>query len=207
MTPNFIIKMDHTLDVNCGPRSHVISSGIPKYLKIYWNRSLAVINAVGRAGNGMNRTDFENRSTVTRIVVLPWDFGRSVTKSTEMWDQGRSGVGNGLSLPAGSVHGTLLCAQDKQDYTTACISSSILGHEYLSLRRGCVRCAPGCPVPSTVCAQIISSCRYSSGTNSLVGGQMTGPPQVQVSLQGIDDARRFNDVVLMIIDTFGGVTT
>ena len=38
--------------------------------------------------HGTNRTPLENLSTTVRIIVYPCDAGKSVTKSTAMWDQG-----------------------------------------------------------------------------------------------------------------------
>lgn len=46
----------------------------------------------------------ENQSTTTRMVVNPCEFGRSVTKSTAMWDQGQHDVGSGSRSPAGCCH-------------------------------------------------------------------------------------------------------
>lgn len=37
----------------------------------------------------------EKRSTMVRIVLLPAEAGRPVTKSKEIWDQGRDGVDKG----------------------------------------------------------------------------------------------------------------
>ncbi len=49
----------------------------------------------------MRRQALEKRSTMVRIVVLPWELGRSVMKSMAICDQGRRGVGKGCSRPAG----------------------------------------------------------------------------------------------------------
>ncbi len=57
-----------------------MSSGIPKYLKMVLNNNLAVIMAVGRPLMESSRQDFENRSTITSIHVLPSESGRSVMK-------------------------------------------------------------------------------------------------------------------------------
>ncbi len=50
---------------------------------------------------GMRRQNFEKRSMMTRMQVLPSEAGRSVMKSTPRCDHGRLGMGNGRSLPAG----------------------------------------------------------------------------------------------------------
>ena len=41
----------------------------------------------------------EKQSITVRMVVLPSDGGRPVTKSKAMWDQGRLGMGRGRSRP------------------------------------------------------------------------------------------------------------
>lgn len=83
----------------------------------------------------------------TRMVLLPEEIGRSVMNSNEMCDQGRWGVGNGISLPAVKVLGTLSWAQVLHEVTAWWISWNIRGHQYLPL----IRCwTPGCPVPVEV---------------------------------------------------------
>ena len=74
---------------------------------------------------GTNRTPRENRSTTVRMVVNPRDSGKSVIKSTAMWDQGLSGTGNGMSLPAGSALGVLHWEQTEHEETKVCMSLSI----------------------------------------------------------------------------------
>ncbi len=91
-----------------------MSSGIPKYLKMELNNNLAVIMAVGRPLMESSRQDFENRSTITSMHVLPSESGRSVMKSTPRCDHGRLGMGNGRSFPAGKWQGLLEMAQSVQ---------------------------------------------------------------------------------------------
>lgn len=50
--------------------------------------------AVGSLSQRMKWTDFENRSTMGKMVVFPWDRGRPVTKSTAMFDLGLLGIGS-----------------------------------------------------------------------------------------------------------------
>ena len=44
--------------------------------------------AIGRPGNGRSRQDLENRSTMTRIVVIPWDEGRSTDETVAVVERG-----------------------------------------------------------------------------------------------------------------------
>ena len=74
--------------VNCGPRSDVTSRGSPCSRKTCWTRIWAVSLADGSFGSGTKCADLEKRSTMDRMMVLPWDLGNPVTKSTAMWDHG-----------------------------------------------------------------------------------------------------------------------
>lgn len=84
---------------------------------------------MGSAGKGINLIILENLSTKVTMVVLLWDFGRSVMKSTAMCVHGHCGTGSGLSLPAGNILGILDQAQDEQDETYLCASVLIWGHQ------------------------------------------------------------------------------
>ncbi len=48
------------------------------------------------------------------MVVYPLEGGRSVAKSTPIWDQGRRGIGSGTSLPSVKWHGVDVMAQTEQ---------------------------------------------------------------------------------------------
>lgn len=74
----------------------------------------------------------EHLSTITIIVFIPSEVGRSVMKSSEMCDQGRLGVRSGISLPAGKCLGTLDWADLAQDKTNSLISLHIEDHQYPS---------------------------------------------------------------------------
>ena len=63
----------------------------------------------------MNLTPLEKQSMTVRIVVYSSDSGKSVTKSIAICDQGRVGMGNGRSFPAGRDLGTLHCEQVEHD--------------------------------------------------------------------------------------------
>ncbi len=51
------------------------------------------------------------------MVVLPWELGRSVMKSTAIWDQGHWGIGNGWRRPAGSFREVLDVSHSVQLFT------------------------------------------------------------------------------------------
>ena len=53
--------------------------------------------AEGSPGRAKKWAAFENLSTTVRMVVLPLDGERLVTKSSAKWDQGRLGIGSGRS--------------------------------------------------------------------------------------------------------------
>lgn len=85
---------------------------------------------VGTEGRGIKYMAFEYRSTIVTMVFMPSETGRSVIKSTAMCDQGRCGMGSGLSLPAWKVRGTLALAHTVQDAMKRWTSSLIFGHQY-----------------------------------------------------------------------------
>lgn len=49
-------------------------------------------------------------------------------KSMARYNQGQCGAGRGMSLPAGKVRGTFVCAQAVQEETNHCTSINMLGH-------------------------------------------------------------------------------
>ncbi len=79
--PRSLKKAFQTCEMNWGPRSDTISSGMPKFQKMCWNSDSAVSRAVGRPLRGINLHALENRSNATRMQVNPSELGRSVTKS------------------------------------------------------------------------------------------------------------------------------
>ncbi len=106
-----------TLEMNWGPLSETMSSGRPKFLNMCWKRDSAVSRADGNPRSGINLQDLENRSTTTRMVVNPFEGGRSVAKSTPRWDQGRWGMGKGTSFPSGRRRGVEEMAQIEHPLT------------------------------------------------------------------------------------------
>ena len=104
--PRRSINALQTLDVNWGPRAETISSG-----------THAVCSAVGSPGKGRRWQDLENRSTTTRIVVLPCEGGSSVRKSTERCHHVRCGTGRGCNFPLGRCLGALHRVHTEQEDT------------------------------------------------------------------------------------------
>lgn len=88
----------------------------------------------------------EKWSMMTRMTVLPRDSGKSVTKFRAIWDQGRCGMGSGISFPVGNVLGTMALAQEEQEAIYFCTSDYMLGHQYLAQKRLWFQQVPGCPV-------------------------------------------------------------
>ncbi|MEE6520379.1 hypothetical protein FKM82_018239 [Ascaphus truei] len=99
--PSLLEKARQNFDINCVPRSETMEVGIP------WmrNTSLVKISArVGEEGSPLSGTKwacFEKRSTMTKMVFIPLEGGRSTMKSIEICDHGRSGTGKGMSKPEG----------------------------------------------------------------------------------------------------------
>lgn len=119
--------------VNWGPRSETISWGKLWIRKTCCISRAAVWPTVGILANGMRWHTLENLSTTTttRITVLPWDFDRPVTKSNDIWDQGRVGMGRECSKPSGWVLGSLFWEHTEHAATKAWTSFCMLGHQNL----------------------------------------------------------------------------
>lgn len=141
-------KARQTLEMNCGPLSDTISSGIPKFRNTCSKSNSAVLKAVGRPLRGISLQALENLSMVTRIHVFPSEGGRSVTKSTPRCDQGCCGMGSGNSFPEGKCRGTLVMAQSWQPWINSLTSWCIPGHQYFCWIDAHVLVAPGWPVPT-----------------------------------------------------------
>lgn len=80
-----------------------------------------VSKVVGTLGNRKCR-DLENRSTMTKIVVWPWDSSGYVIKSMTMWENVCRGMGRGRSSPAFKALGTLAWVQELHDDMSWCTS-------------------------------------------------------------------------------------
>ena len=87
-------------DVNWGPQSETTSVGRPWRQKTWWRASSAVSLAEGSLPRGMKWASLLSRSTMVRMTEWPLDAGRPDTKSREICDQGRWGMGNGCRRPA-----------------------------------------------------------------------------------------------------------
>lgn len=114
--------------VNWGPLSETISTGIPCRRRTCGSRILAISLTEGRLGRGTKCAILEKRSTIERIVVLPAEQGRPVTKSTKMWDQGLCGVDRGRNRSAGACFEVLAWAQMEQAATNSWVSFTQAGH-------------------------------------------------------------------------------
>lgn len=77
-----------------GPQLETISMERPRILKTCSNIN-SVSLAEGSLDNEMKWIILENLSTLVSMELCPSDSGRPVTKSKEICDQGRLGVGRG----------------------------------------------------------------------------------------------------------------
>lgn len=77
--------------------------------KTWLKMNSAILKVVGKLGRGTSHKDLRTWPMTVIIILFPLDIGRSVT--IVMWDQGYCGMDSGMSLPGGSMWGTLACAQ------------------------------------------------------------------------------------------------
>ncbi len=85
----------------------------------------------------------------------PPELDRSVIKSMVKWDQGRCGVGSGLSKPAGSCWGDLDVLHVIQFWKYLVVSVSNVDHQNRFLSRFSVAVIPGWPELSVMCTNPI----------------------------------------------------
>ena len=85
----------------------------------------------------------EKRSIKVRMVVLPSDMGRPVTKSRVMCDQGRLGMGRGRSRPEWGRVEVLFRAQVAHAAIKERTSASIVDHQNRQRMKSNVRVIPG----------------------------------------------------------------
>ena len=91
----------------------------------------------------MNFAILENRSTTVRTVVFPYETGSPVTKSIEMSDHGRDGMGCGWSNPVRACDDVLLRAQTEQASMYSRTSDSMAGDQNLREMTYIVLLTPG----------------------------------------------------------------
>lgn len=115
-----------------------MSSGRPKQWNTCWNRA-----PEGRELKERNLQLLEKRLTTTRMVVLPFNTGRSITKSTAMWDHGLSGVVGGINFRAGLD--SFVAVQTEHDLTALFTSTEIPCHQYFWAMKVSIRASPRCP--------------------------------------------------------------
>ncbi len=151
----------------------------------------------------MRRQAFENRSTTVRIVVWPLELGRSVMKSTAMWDQGRSGMGRGWRRPAGNCREGFWVLQTWQWLMWEMVSFLRVGHQKRFWSNCTVALMPGWPELRAAWTSAMVLSRRVSGTNNLFSGQSGGISWLElacsisddVPLNGCDDDRWGNDIL------------
>ena len=136
-------KACHTWEMNWGPRTEMMLAGMPCMRKSGDTMSSAVSFPEGSPGSATKWAVFENRSIMVSMVVLPLDGGRPVTKSREMLDHGRLGIGSGRSSPDRGLLDVMLRAQVAHAAAKARVSRSMVGHQNRWHRKARVRVIPG----------------------------------------------------------------
>lgn len=112
---------------------------------------------------------------MVRIVVLPSEGGRPMSKSMDMYDQGHMGRGNGQSRPAGRFVGVLHWAHSGQAATYSLTSWTRGGHQNLLWTTKHVLEMPEWQEKQEVWHLWMIIAQSLSGTNSLPEGQVDGP--------------------------------
>lgn len=92
----------------------------------------------------------ESQWTITNMVVYPWEFKRSITKSTTMCDPGRCGTGRGLSKPSSSCGEQVWCSW---------LGAHSTGIDFLATRR--------CFGPQRLCTVLLGAQSWESSKPSV----------------------------------------
>ena len=79
--------------------------------------AFAVSREVGNFFRGIKCAILVRRSTVTMMVLAPFDLGRSTMKSIDTTSQGLFGIGMDANRPNGGFLESLLLAQISQEVT------------------------------------------------------------------------------------------
>lgn len=83
-----------------------MSSGVPEHQNTWLKMNSAILKVVHKLGRGTSSKEMVDDCHNSLFLL---DIGRPVTIA--MWDQGFCGMDSGMSLPGGSMWGTLACAQ------------------------------------------------------------------------------------------------
>ncbi len=140
------------------------------WVTIIWAVSLAE----GSLGRGIKCAALENRSTTVRMTVLPADEGRPVIKSRATWDQGRDGMGRGLSRPAGGELLDFVWAQTVHEAIKRRASRSRVGHQNRWRMAESVPLTPGWTVNLEEWAHWSTAKRAVTGTKRRFLGTLRG---------------------------------
>lgn len=136
--------------------------------------SCAVSKAVESLHRATKCAALEKWSTIVRIVLLPAERSRPVTKSRAMCDQSRGGVDRGCNNPASGWFDGLFWA-----WTRLNRQSYISGHPGIDQKKWrckkvVVRCTPGWQVRWAVWAQWGTWDRMETGLKSRPDGPFPG---------------------------------
>ena len=174
VAPIWLQNSDQKCEVNCGPRSETTSLGRPCSRNTWCNITSAVSLAVGSLGSGMSWAVLENRSITVRMTVLLSEGGRPVTKSNEMWDQGRRGTGRRQSRPEGAWCVLLCWQQTWQAAMNSLVSSPMVPTRSVAGSRAKVRLTPGWHARREEWPHWRTCDRRLAGTNNRLSGQALG---------------------------------
>ena len=129
MEPKALQNARHICEVNWGPLSETMSAGMPCRQNTCLTRRSAVSLEEGSLGRAMKWAALGKRSITVRMVVLPSDVGRPVTKSRALCHQGiRLGMGRGRSKPERGWVEVLFRAQVAHAEINAWTSLSMVDH-------------------------------------------------------------------------------
>ena len=89
---SILYKSSRNFEMNWGPQSEMIVTGIPCLAYTSSRRIFAHPSDESSMLQAMGMMFFEKRSTMTRMASWPLDSGRPVIISTEIWVQGSEGI-------------------------------------------------------------------------------------------------------------------
>ncbi len=157
--PSLEQRADHTVDVNCGPRSEVMHFGTHVAMKVL-AQDVAEVSLSGTASNHL----VDLSIMVKMWLKPPEETGRGPTKSTCTFVKRRHGIGIGCAGAAGCV-ATLQRLQPWHSLHQAVMSAAVPFQQNRAEMRRRVALVPGWAM---VWMLRKTSRRYCSGTIGLM---------------------------------------
>jgi len=145
LIPSFLQSSCVTCATNCGPRSKIIAEGKPVCFHTLSKSSWLVLMAVIFLLQGERIIALLCQSMTVRILLYPFEVGRSVMKSIVMVSHIPCGISLGLS---GTLTGGLIFVvwQTAHPLMYALTNSVIPGHQYSCVISSMVFHCPGWPI-------------------------------------------------------------